>query len=75
MNETNIGKCLRGVALAVGTCFACATAVADSLWIGGASGNWGDVNNWSGGTVPNGADAVVRIESASDVTISVGSGT
>ena len=52
----------------------CLAAVGDSLWIGGASGNWGDVNNWSGGTVPNGADAVVRIESASDVTISVGNG-
>ena len=71
---TNAGKCLRGIALAVGTCFACATAVADSLWIGGTSGNWSDANNWSGATVPNGADAVVRIESTSDVTISVGSG-
>ena len=75
MNRANIGKSLRGIALAVGTCCVCATAVADSLWIGGASGNWNDVNNWSGGAVPNGADAAVRIESSSDVTISVGSGT
>ena len=48
------------------------TAVADSLWVGGASGNWGDAKNWRGGAVPNGADAVARIESTSDVTISVG---
>ncbi len=53
----------------------CLAAVGDSLWIGGASGNWNDVNNWSGAVVPNGADAVARIESASDVTISVGNGT
>ena len=71
----NVKGGLRVLALAVGTCLVGASAVADSLWIGGASGNWNDVNNWSGGTVPNGADAVARIESTSDVTISVGSGT
>ncbi|MBQ6339374.1 MAG: hypothetical protein IJI36_09525, partial [Kiritimatiellae bacterium] len=72
-----IKDCLRMWALAGATCFACASAygATDSLWIGGASGNWNDANNWSGATVPNGADAVARIESASDVTISVGSGT
>ena len=52
----------------------CLAAAGDSLWIGGAAGNWGDAKNWSGGTVPNGADAVARIESGADVTISVGSG-
>lgn len=71
----NVKGGMRVLALAVGTCLVGASAVADSLWIGGASGNWNDVNNWSGGTVPNGADAMVRIESISDVTISVGSGT
>ena len=71
----NVKGGMRVLALAVGTCLVGASAVADSLWIGGASGNWNDVNNWSGGTVPNGPDAVARIESASDVTISVGSGT
>ena len=50
----------------------CLAAAGDSLWVGGASGDWGDAKNWSGGAVPNGADAVARIESASDVTISVG---
>ena len=53
----------------------CLAAVSDSLWVGGASGNWGDAKNWRDGAVPNGADAVARIESAADVTISVGSGT
>ena len=50
----------------------CLAAAGDSLWVGGASGDWGDAKNWSGGAVPNGADAVARIESVSDVTISVG---
>ena len=73
----NVKDCLCAWALAGATCLVCASArgATDSLWIGGASGNWNDVNNWSGAVVPNGADAVARIESASDVTISVGSGT
>ena len=74
---TNVKGSLRAWTLAGATCLACALAhgATDSLWIGGASGNWGDANNWSGAVVPNGADAVARIESATDVTISVGSGT
>ena len=77
MKSMKIKDCLCAWALAGATCLVCASArgATDSLWIGGASGNWGDVNNWSGGTVPNSADTVVRIESTSDVTISVGSGT
>ena len=75
MKTERKGKGPRGIALVVAACLVGASAAADSLWIGGASGNWGDVNNWSGGTVPNSADTVVRIESTSDVTISVGSGT
>ena len=74
---TNVKGSLCAWTLAGATCLACALAhgATDSLWIGAASGNWGDANNWSGGVVPNGADAVARIESTADVTISVGSGT
>ncbi len=63
---------LRGIALVVAACIVGASAAADFLWIGGASGDWGDAKNWRDGVVPNGADAVARIESTSDVTISVG---
>ena len=73
MKNANVERSLWGIVLAVGICLAAsATPTAGSRWIGGAAGNWGDAKNWSGGAVPNGADAVARIESASDVTISVG---
>ena len=71
----NVNGGLRLAALAVWTCLVGTVAAVDATWIGGASGNWCDAKNWRGGVVPNGADAVARIESTSDVAISVGSGT
>jgi len=66
---TRLAVCCTLAVLGARTLF----AAVDATWIGGASGNWTDGGNWSGGTYPNGKDDVARIVATAETTISLSS--